>query len=132
MFGEKCVFFLSQDDKARIPLGLPAAHKQSRVLMHMQYRIRLPDHDWVVAERHKLIPSVYARCGFINGKVSYQGPTFVCIRSGKHDKSESQTHCYDFEELLKLEVVLKLKKYHAVFKNSRRLLYRPMAESSRL
>ncbi len=54
------VFFLSQDDKARVPLGLPAVHKQAAVLMHVQYRIQLPDHDWVIAETHKLIPSVYA------------------------------------------------------------------------
>lgn len=28
--------------------------------MRMDYLVRLPDHDWVVAEKHKLIPSVYA------------------------------------------------------------------------
>jgi len=28
--------------------------------MYMEYSVRLPDHDWVVAQRHKLIPSVYA------------------------------------------------------------------------
>lgn len=59
--------------------------------MHVEYKITLPDHDWVVAERHKLIPSVYA--GIVIGEakldgspsnVSYSGPTFVAIRSGKH------------------------------------------------
>lgn len=58
--GQKEVFFLSQDDKARIPLGITAANKQSAVLMHMEYRVSLPDHDWVKAQKHKLIPSVYA------------------------------------------------------------------------
>jgi len=29
--------------------------------MHIEYRISLPDHDWVVADQHKLIPSEYAR-----------------------------------------------------------------------
>lgn len=53
------VFYLSQDDKARVPLGITAAHKQSSILMHMEYRVTLPDHDWVVAQKHKLIPSVY-------------------------------------------------------------------------
>lgn len=28
--------------------------------MHLEYRISLPDHDWVKAERHKLIPSCIA------------------------------------------------------------------------
>ncbi|GBM59146.1 hypothetical protein AVEN_255680-1 [Araneus ventricosus] len=53
------VFFLSKDDKAHVPLGIAAANKQAAILMHMAYRVCLPDHDWVIAERHKLIPSVY-------------------------------------------------------------------------
>lgn len=60
LLGQQQVFVLSQDDKARVPIGLPAVKSQSPLLMHMEYRILLPDHDWVVAERHKLIPSVYA------------------------------------------------------------------------
>lgn len=105
MMGQECVFFMSQDDKARIPLGISAANKQSRIVMHMQYRVKLPDHDWVIAERHKLIPSVYAACEFTkDGEVGYSGPTFVCIRSGKHDKSESRTHLRDLKECLKLQV----------------------------
>ncbi|KAE8743450.1 hypothetical protein FOCC_FOCC010940 [Frankliniella occidentalis] len=56
---EQC-FVLSQDDKARVPIGITAANKQAPVLMHMTYCVRLPDHDFVVAPSHKLIPSVYA------------------------------------------------------------------------
>ncbi|KAL5491710.1 hypothetical protein EMCRGX_G017057, partial [Ephydatia muelleri] len=58
MLGPKEVCFLSQDDKARVPIGLTAATMQSPLLMHVEYRVTLPDHDWVVAGRHKLIPSV--------------------------------------------------------------------------
>lgn len=97
--GENCVFFLSQDDKARVPLGLPAANKQAPILMHIEYRVQLPDHDWVIAERHKLIPSVYAACVIKPGAVSYSGPTAIFIRSGKHDSSTAMTHAADFEEL---------------------------------
>jgi hypothetical protein len=28
--------------------------------MHVEYSVRLSDHDWVVAEKHKLILLVYA------------------------------------------------------------------------
>lgn len=28
------------------------------MIMHVEYRDRLPDHDWVVAEKNKFIPSV--------------------------------------------------------------------------
>lgn len=100
--GEQCVFFLSQDDKARVPLGLSAANKQAPILMHMEYRVQLPDHDWVIAERHKLIPSVYAACVIKPGAVSYSGPTAIFIRSGKHDSSTAMTHAADFEELKQL------------------------------
>ena len=96
------VFFLSQDDKARIPIGLPAANKQAPFLMMMSRRVRLPDHDFVVATRHKLIPSVYAAAKIDDNGVTYSGPTYVAIRSGKHDKSDASTHAYDFESLIDL------------------------------
>lgn len=54
------VCFISQDDKARVPICLTAATKQAALLMHLDYRVSLPDHDWVIAGRHKLRPSVYA------------------------------------------------------------------------
>uniref|UniRef100_A0AC34GGK1 Uncharacterized protein n=1 Tax=Panagrolaimus sp. ES5 TaxID=591445 RepID=A0AC34GGK1_9BILA len=100
----KSVFFLSQDDKARVPLGLPAAQKQTRVAMHVQYRISLPDHDWVVAAKHKLIPSVYASCvASADGKMGVNGPTYCAVRSGKHDHSGADSHLYDFHRLFDLE-----------------------------
>lgn len=58
--GPEDVAVVSQDDKARISLGVSAAKVQQPILTHMEYRVRLPDHDWVVAEKHKIIPSVYA------------------------------------------------------------------------
>ncbi len=41
LYGSKSVFVISQDDKARVPLGLPAAKKQAPLLMHLEYRIEL-------------------------------------------------------------------------------------------
>ena len=99
------VCYLSQDDKARVTIGITAAHKQSTFLMHMEYRVKLPEYDFVKAERHKIIPSVVA--GIIinqNGigttdDVTYSGPTYVAIRSGKHDSSTAMTHAFDFERI---------------------------------
>lgn len=91
-----------------MPIGKTAAVKQSPFLMHLEYRVRLPDHDWVVAERHKLIPSVYAgvkiipeQMGSPNG-VTYSGPTYIAIRSGKHTSSSARSHGRDFESVLEL------------------------------
>lgn len=99
---------VSQDDKARVPLGITAATLQAPLLMHLDYAVRLPDHDWAVADRHKLIPSVYAGIvikehEFGNKEaVTYSGPTYVAVRSGKHDKSTAYSHARDFEHLYSL------------------------------
>jgi hypothetical protein len=60
ILGPEAVCFISQDDKARVPIGLTAANKQAPLLMHIEYEVTLPDHDWMVAAQHKLIPSIYA------------------------------------------------------------------------
>ena len=53
------VFFLSVDDKARVLVGT-AAVKQNKVYMRLDQRLRLPDHQFPVAEKHTLIASVIA------------------------------------------------------------------------
>ncbi|CAG8449488.1 6300_t:CDS:2 [Dentiscutata heterogama] len=106
LLGPKSALVISQDDKARIPLGLAVANKQAPILMKLEYRVELPDHDWVVAERHKLIPSVYAVLDVQEDKyrqaeaVTYSGPTFIRIRSGKHDSSTAYSHGKDFNDLM--------------------------------
>ena len=97
--GLKCVFFLSQEEKARVPLDLLATNKKAPILMHLEYFVRLPDHDWVVAEWHKLIPSVYAACVIKEFSVSYSGPTGIFIRGKKNKSSIAATHAADFEFL---------------------------------
>ena len=68
--------------------------------MHLKWRVRLPDHNFVVGLRHNLIPSVVAVCNINgNGTLSYSGDTHIRIRSGKHDSSTAYTHAYDLEEL---------------------------------
>ena len=109
ILGPSQVAIVSQDDKARVPLGITAANKQAPLLMHLEYKFTLPDHNWVVADRHKLIPSVYAGIEIKGDKVTgdpssvtYSGPTFVAIRSGKHCSSTASTHAFDFQRLTEL------------------------------
>ena len=98
LFGPECVTFLSVDDKARVPIGLTAAQKQSPLMMSLEYEVRLPDHDFVKIPQHKLIPSVNAVCKLNEfGDVTYSGPTVISIRSGKHDSSSAFTHQQDLE-----------------------------------
>lgn len=60
IMGPKNILIVSQDDKARVPLGITAAKFQSPLIMHVDFKVILDDHDFVVGGRHKLIPSVYA------------------------------------------------------------------------
>ena len=107
--GPNEVCFKSQNDKARVPIGLTAANKQIPWLMHVEYRVNLSDHDWVVATRHRLIQSVYAGIqiqsnGLGNREtVGYSGPTYISIRSRKHSSSTAFSHALDFEKLLTLK-----------------------------
>ena len=106
LFGPSTLLFLSNDDKARVPLGLAAVSLQFSILMHLGYNVRLADHNHVVAQRHKLIPSVYGVCEVKpNGDVSYFGDKFIRIRSGKHDSSNLYTHPYDMRELFKCNLI---------------------------
>ena len=78
--------------------------------MHMEYKVRLPDHDFVVGPRHTLIPSVYGVCQIKeNGELSYSGNTFIRIRSGKRDSSSAHTHAYDMKELFESRTIIYLK-----------------------
>ena len=100
IFGALATLFLSNDDKASVPLGLAAASLQALILMHLSYKVTLLDHDFVVGAKHKQIPSVYGVCEITSqGKVSYAGGTFIRIRSGKYDTSSAATHAYDTHEL---------------------------------
>ena len=109
LFGAENVFVLSVDDKAKVPIGVTAASKQSPLIMHIDYEIRLPDHDFVKATKHILTPSVYSACEIrttsskVAPEISYLGPTYIAIRSGKHDSSTAYSHGRDFDHVLKLE-----------------------------
>ena len=99
-FGPQSVLFLSNEGKARVPLGLATASLQAPILMHTEYKVRLPDHNFVVGPHHTLIPSVYGVCEIKeNGDLSYFGNSFIRICSGKHDSSSAHTHAYDMKEL---------------------------------
>lgn len=110
LLGPKQVMYLSQDDKARVQIGVIAANKQSPILMHTEYRVILPDHNFVMANKHKLIPSVVAGIGIHPDglgspeSVSYSGPTYIAIRSGKHSSSTAATHSTDLSRILELEI----------------------------
>jgi hypothetical protein len=54
LFGPNQVYFISHSYKAHVPIGITPANSQSPMLMHIKYRVTLPDPDWVIAARNKL------------------------------------------------------------------------------
>ena len=75
------------DDASKVTLGITAANKQQAILMRVEYEVRLTDHSFAVADRHKLNVSVIAfhdiqRNKFGNPSIaSYKGETFIRVRS---------------------------------------------------
>ena len=61
----------------------------------------MPDHDFVVAPKHKLIPSVIGGMKLVKNKditndaVTYSGAAYIGIRSAKHSASSAFVHFQD-------------------------------------
>ena len=92
ILGPAEVKFHSQDDKAKVPIGVTAGSKKAPMFMYMEYQVTLPDHDFVVAPKHKLIPFVIADMRLVKSKdltndaVTYLGAIYKGIRSAKHSR----------------------------------------------
>ena len=102
--GNDACTFLGQDDKAAVAIGKTAAKVQTPLLMNMNVRVRIADHDFVVGSKHYLCPSVMAKCE-IDPKtgVTYSGPTYVAIRSSKHNNSTASSHHVDLWRFVALK-----------------------------
>ncbi|CAB4490217.1 unnamed protein product [Rhizophagus irregularis] len=53
------VVLISQDDKAKVPLGIAAVGKTFKAIQTVNEPVSVPDHDFPKGSKHKLIPSVY-------------------------------------------------------------------------
>ena len=128
LLGEGVCISMGKDDKAHVPIGITAATKQAPLLMNLKYKVTLPDHDFVVATKHKLTPTVLGLRKIDNypvgdrSCVKYSGPTYIQIKSLKHissnafvqaelvnevlDKETSFTKIGDGDELLTKAVLI--------------------------
>ena len=101
ILGPAEVTFYSQDVKAKVTIGLTATNKQAAMLMQMKYQVMLPDHEFVVAPKHKLIPSVIDDMNLAKSKdltndaVTYSGATYIGIRRAKHSASSAFAHFHN-------------------------------------
>ena len=77
--------------------------------MYMEYKVSLPDHDYVVVSQHKLIPSVIVDMqitenGFSGDAVTNSGPTYCSIRSGNHSGSSAYHHLQNMRHIWLLDI----------------------------
>ena len=94
--GPEEVVFHSQDNKAKVPIGLTAANKQTSLVMHVKYKVKL------IAKQHKLVSSVTGDMQvkaktFSSDALTYSGPTYIGIRSAKHLESRAYNHLADMK-----------------------------------
>ena len=109
LLGSSEVTFHSQDDKAKVLIGITAASKQAPLLMHMEYKVILPDPDHVAASQQKLIPSVIddmqvRENGFSGDAITYSDPTYCAIRSAKHSGTSAYHHLQDVKRILSFDI----------------------------
>ena len=125
-FGNDCVFYLVQDNKASVRIGRPVARGNSPLMMRLDYQmstINLGPLPPTVKYQYKptyvqmipfpskinlielcffLSPSVYASCLIDDlGMVLTNGPTYIPIRSAKHDRTTIDCEEFDFERVVK-------------------------------
>ena len=114
LFGPTVSAFIGQDDKAHVQIGITAANKQAPLLMNGKYQVQLPDHDFVIATKHKLTPTVIGLREIKDTPIAdrkavgYSGPTFVQVKSLKHTRSNASVHIEALDEVLKSEEMCRM------------------------
>ena len=107
--GPEQAVYAGMDDASKVPLGITAASKQQAILMQVEHEVRLADHLFAVADRHKLNVSVIAFHDIQPNKfgnpsvVSCKGETFIRVRSSKHDTSTIWDNCIDLRKAIQAE-----------------------------
>ena len=122
-FGNECVFYLIQDRKASVRIGRPSARGHSPFIMHLDYQTSTTNSTPLPPTvPHQLKPMyffhnksffvlidlfisrVYASCVIDDtGLIGYAGPTYISIRSAKHDRFTTDSEDVDFDCVVKLK-----------------------------
>jgi len=98
-FADKSVI-ISQDDKAKIGLGIPAVGQTFHTLQSVHKPIRVADHDFPAGSGQKLVPSVYLmiKPNELNDELR-TGQLAIFVRRQWSLGTSSITHMQDLERL---------------------------------
>lgn len=104
----KWITYLSYDNKAKVPLGVPAT-KPVKVIGMEGSEVRLPNHEWTVANKHSLVISVCVLQGTLTNKQGYVTYTpgsekyydncFLVVGSSLHTPPSPVEHHYNFQHI---------------------------------
>lgn len=115
IFGNDCVFYLTQDTKSKVNIGRPSAKGQSPLIMRLDYDISSLDSQTssMTNTRHQFSPCIYG-ASIIDetGLIGTAGPTYISIRSAKHDRLTHESHARDFDYLVQLKEFEKFARDH--------------------
>ena len=98
-FADKSVI-ISQDDKAKIGLGVPAVGQTFHTLQSVHEPVRVADHDFPAGSGQKLVPSVYLmiKPNELNDELR-TGQLAIFVRRQWSLGTSSITHMQDLERL---------------------------------
>ncbi|RIB02241.1 hypothetical protein C2G38_2228373 [Gigaspora rosea] len=91
---------LSQDDKAKVPVGIPAVGKHFRTMQTIHESVSVADHDFPIGSSQKLIPSVYLAINPNENESQQNGQLAIFIRAQWHIGSSSTSHMVDLLSLV--------------------------------
>ena len=77
----------------------------------MEYKVTLPDQDYIIAPQHKLTLSIIGDMrvhekDFSGDAVTYSGPTYCATKCGKHSASSVYHHLQDIKCIRSLDIFI--------------------------
>ena len=98
--------YLTIDNKAKVPVGVNCATKQTPLMMQLRNEVRLNDHSIAVGPGHKLDLNVYlvskVNKTMINDAtaVKYSGDVAVRSVAHKHNPTTPASHHFDIKNMI--------------------------------
>ncbi|CAB4464558.1 unnamed protein product [Rhizophagus irregularis] len=111
------VVLISQDDKAKVPLGIAAVGKTFKAIQTVNEPVSVPDHDFPKGSKHKLIPSVYLVINPDNTNDSLRsGKMRIFVRPEYFLGTSCETHMVDLMTITEEEPFHEFTHYEGAIK----------------
>src|SRR5438128_9423670 len=92
---------ISQDDKAKISLGIPAVGRTFKTMQTVSEPVSIEDHDFPTGSKMKLIPSVYLVIDPVDSNDALRsGQLAIFVRPEHFVGTSSLTHMSDLQSII--------------------------------